>query len=326
MNSCTLDSSNQGWFTTALVIQLITCVFGVIGTSLSLWCLLTCKRIQTGMKIQLGLFFTFLLLLCAVAMPGAVVVEFRSWLCWEESPALRLGFVGLYTIAVALERNIFAVIALYRLVAVCFPQKYKVLSRWAVVTAVDACVCAGVLALWIPIFLRQDAQAVDLNNPSSYSMGLVLYYMVFLFPIFVCVFAYAILIIVMMVRRRKAEQNSGLRPSCNDQVNLAVGALILTNLLLDGPHIIVHILAIPSKDLAFILIHVVYRLHIALDPFIFISLNLHYRRKILRRGLACCPACASLVGGTLATTTAESSSRRPDSVGQKVHPSCSTQV
>lgn len=130
----------------------------------------------------------------------------------------------------------------------------------------------------------------------------------------------------MMVRRRKAEQNSGLRPSCNDQVNLAVGALILTNLLLDGPHIIVHILAIPSKDLAFILIHVVYRLHIALDPFIFIGLNLHYRRKILRRGLACCPACASLVGGTLATTTAESSSRRPDSVGQKVHPSCSTQV
>lgn len=48
----------------------------------------------------------------------------------------------------------------------------------------------------MPFLITQDAQAVDINNPSSYSMGLVLYYMVFLFPIFVCVFAYAILIIV----------------------------------------------------------------------------------------------------------------------------------
>ncbi|XP_047469937.1 uncharacterized protein LOC125025771 isoform X1 [Penaeus chinensis] len=326
MDNCTTDISNRGWFTTALVIQLSTCFFGVIGSSLSLWCLLTCKCIQTGMKIQLGLFFAVLLLLCAVAMPGAVVVEYQSWLCYEEAPNLRIAFVGLYTIAVALERNIFAGIAVYRLVAVCFPQKYKVLTRWTVVTVVETLICAGVLALWIPIFLNQDVQAVDLNNPSSYSMGLVLYYLVFLFPIFVCVFAYAILIVVMMVRRHKAKESSGLRPSYNDQVNVAVGALILTNLLLDGPHIIVHILGISSRALAFILIHVVYRLHLALDSFIFIGLNLHYRRKVLRRALTCCPVCANLVGSTLATTTAESSSRRPDSVGQKAHPSCSTQV
>ncbi|XP_047469939.1 uncharacterized protein LOC125025771 isoform X2 [Penaeus chinensis] len=285
MDNCTTDISNRGWFTTALVIQLSTCFFGVIGSSLSLWCLLTCKCIQTGMKIQLGLFFAVLLLLCAVAMPGAVVVEYQSWLCYEEAPNLRIAFVGLYTIAVALERNIFAGIAVYRLVAVCFPQKYKVLTRWTVVTVVETLICAGVLALWIPIFLNQ-----------------------------------------MMVRRHKAKESSGLRPSYNDQVNVAVGALILTNLLLDGPHIIVHILGISSRALAFILIHVVYRLHLALDSFIFIGLNLHYRRKVLRRALTCCPVCANLVGSTLATTTAESSSRRPDSVGQKAHPSCSTQV
>ncbi|XP_063587610.1 uncharacterized protein LOC134764866 isoform X2 [Penaeus indicus] len=285
MNNCTIDSSNRGWFTTSLVIQLTTCFYGVIGTSLSLWCLLTCKRIQTGMKIQLGLFFAVLLLLSAMAMPGAVVVEYRSWLCYEEAPTLRIAFVGLYTIAVALERNIFAGIAVYRLVAVCFPQKYKVLTRWKVVTVVETLICLGVLVLWIPIFLKQ-----------------------------------------MMVRRYKAKESSGLRPSYNDQVNVAVGAVILTNLLLDGPHIIVHILGIPSTDLAFILIHVVYRLHTALDPFIFIGLNLHYRRQVLRRAVTCCPVCANLVSSNLATTTAESSSRRPDSVGQKVHPSCSTQV
>ncbi|XP_037780577.1 uncharacterized protein LOC119576980 isoform X2 [Penaeus monodon] len=325
MDSCTLDISNQGWFTTALVLQLITCVLGVIGSSLSLWCLLTCNRIQTGMKIQLGLFFAVLLLLCLVAIPGAVVIEYQSWMCYREAMATTLekAFVGLYTIAVALERNIFAGIAVYRLVAVCFPQKYKVLTRWPVVTTVETLICAGVLALWIPVFVRQNVQAVELNNPSTYSMGLELYYVVFLLPIFVCVFAYALLIIVMIKRRHKAKESSGLRPSCNDQVSVAVGALILTNLLLDGPHIIVHILKISSKDLAFILIHVVYRLHAALDSFIFIGLNSYYRRKVLRRALTCCPVCANLAGSTLAT---ESSSRRTESVGQKVHPSCSTQV
>lgn len=130
----------------------------------------------------------------------------------------------------------------------------------------------------------------------------------------------------MKLRRQKAEQSSGMRSTWNEQVNFAVGVLILTNLLLDVPHITVHLLDESSKDLSFILIHVVYRLHLALDPFIFIGLNSHYRRKILRRVVSCCPGCANFASGALGTTTAESSSRRPDSVGLKVHPSCTTQV
>lgn len=67
-----------------------------------------------------------------------------------------------------------------------------------------------------------------------------------------------------------------------DQVVKSVSILILMNLLLDVPHVANHLTKASSTDLSYILIHVIYRLHFALDPFIFVGLNAHFRQQVLR--------------------------------------------
>lgn len=256
-----------------------------------MWCLLSCKRIQEGMKLQLFLFFSLLFLTNLVAMPGAAVAELWAVQCRQVSAAAQMALVGFYTIVATMERNAFALMAAYRWVAVCWPHKYKILSLRVVVALLNGFVLGGDVILWLTVFLEQDLDTIDVSNPSVYKMGRELYFGILLTPMISALVAYVAVIVVITYRKQFVGVQEGGRPSMREQVSFAVGILIVTNLLLDLPHIIVHLLGIPSWDLSFILIHVIYRLHFAFDPFIFIGANLHYRRKVL---LLAFPRCSLL--------------------------------
>ncbi|XP_037799592.1 uncharacterized protein LOC119594612 [Penaeus monodon] len=163
----------------------------------------------------------------------------------------------------------------YRMIAVCFPLKYKQWSKWPLVLGIEVSICLSVVLLWVVAIFTQDLDTVEVNDPSSYTMGRVLFYLFLLVPIIITVVAYVTMIAFMRFK-------GSLRTSHRKQVSFGLGILILTNLLLDVPHIAMHLSGVDSKSLPFILIHVIYRLHYALDPFIFVGLNAPYRQRVLR--------------------------------------------
>lgn len=97
----------------SLYVSVKSCL-SFLGSGLSLWCLLSCKRIQEGMKLQLFLFFSLLFLTNLVAMPGAAVAELWAVQCRQVSAAVQMALVGFYTIVATMERNAFALMAAYR--------------------------------------------------------------------------------------------------------------------------------------------------------------------------------------------------------------------
>lgn len=96
------------------------------------------------------------------------------------------------------------------------------------------------------------------------------------------VFALTIISLLQLVR-----QGHRLRPfkrkegTVNDHVSFTVTVVLLTHLLVDGPHITVH--PMPNQPLASIITHMIFYLHLVLDPLILVGLNVHYRRKLLWR-------------------------------------------
>ncbi|XP_042857954.1 uncharacterized protein LOC122244181, partial [Penaeus japonicus] len=153
--ACEVDASIARWKAGALAVEITTSVIGSTGSGLSLWCLVSCKRIKSGMKLQLCLFFSLLFFLNLVAMPGAAVAELLAVQCHQFTPTVHLGQVALYTIAATMERNAFALLAVYRFAAVCWPHKYQVLSQPLVVGVLNGVVLGGVALVTLVVFVKQ---------------------------------------------------------------------------------------------------------------------------------------------------------------------------
>ncbi|XP_042859274.1 uncharacterized protein LOC122245411 [Penaeus japonicus] len=233
------------------------------------------------MKIQLCSVFAITLTMCLFILPTYAVMEYWRYMCWKMDKTIAvIGFTTYSTFGIV-ERNLFTVIAVYRMAAVCFPIRYKQWSQLRGVVAVIALVSLVVVTLWITAICKQDFNKVDVNDPSTYGMGKVLLYFFLATPIIVTVATYVIMILFIRYKGQRSQRSQ--RPMSKDQVLLSLGALILTNVLLDVPHIIMHFARVSSTELPFIVLHVIYRAHYAVDPFIFVGLNPHYRQKVLRR-------------------------------------------
>ncbi|XP_042884796.1 uncharacterized protein LOC122261318 [Penaeus japonicus] len=278
------NSLHAWWMTVAFVAQLITCAFGVVGSVVSLFCL-RISKMHTGMVLQFGLFFSLFFVICFVVIPAAVVDEYYTLLGWQEKN--NVVFVALHTTFGNLERNVFGLIATYRMVAVCFPLKFDLLSRTAVVLVLELCLCLGILALWLPVFVgpyAQDFATIDVGNASSYKMGFELYCITLFMPIVVTTSAYSIMIVFRMWKRRAATSGEGATARKSlDYVTFSVGTVIVCNFLLDVPHIILHFCRANSTDRSFVIVHVFYRLHFALDPLFFVVFNRHFREAVRQR-------------------------------------------
>lgn len=89
--------------------------------------------------------------------------------------------------------------------------------------------------------------------------------------------------------RRCARRGAEARDPGWDQISLSLCVLILMNLLLDVPHITMHLMGVNWTEPSFVIVHAIYRLHFALDPVVFVGLNQRYRQKALQRAFSLVP-------------------------------------
>ncbi|ROT65500.1 hypothetical protein C7M84_016531 [Penaeus vannamei] len=278
--SCFIKESVWRWKEIALGFELTTCLFAVVGCVISLCCLKTSGKIELVMKIQFTFIFAGTIVTCLVALPGHVILEYLKFRCLPVNGKLLKTFLALYTISAFIERNAFAVLAIFRFWAVCFPFKYKQFTRWTAVVGAEVALFVLITLLWLIDFITRGYSIQEMTNPSKDGMGQILYYSLLLVPQAVTAMAYSAVVSCMLYRKFCVTQRQGADD--RDQVVKSVSILILMNLLLDVPHVANHLTKASSTDLSYILIHVIYRLHFALDPFIFVGLNAHFRQQVLR--------------------------------------------
>ncbi|XP_063587765.1 uncharacterized protein LOC134765016 [Penaeus indicus] len=257
------------WRTAAFVVQLITCVFGVVGSCLSIYCVRLSKKMHKGMALQFYLLFITFFIICLIILLASMVDEYYTLIGWQEKHSVVDDFLH---ILVCFEHIVFGLIVVYRLMAVSFPVPFKILSRPGVVLTVELVLFLGFLAL----FLTEEHDLTNVKNPSEKSRKITVYFSI---PFAVINFIYFIMLVVRTLKRRAAFEGEG--PASLDSVSFAVGITILVNTPLDALHILAHFM---STD--FVIVHVLYRLHFALVPLCFVVFNRLYRKEIKTRGLA----------------------------------------
>ncbi|XP_047481137.1 uncharacterized protein LOC125033566 isoform X1 [Penaeus chinensis] len=266
------------WKAYSLAFEMLVCACGVLGSIVCLWCLKTCDKTQAGTKIQLCSLFAANAFLCSLALPGAAVLELLFLQARRAEPATELAFVALYYIAACIDQMTLAVIAVYRLIAVCFPLKYKLWSRSTVVVAVEVALTLPAVLTLTLAFLFLKYEIID---PSKSTAGKALYVVFYLVPIIIILTAYCIMVSIMGFRRC-ARQGAEARNPGWDQISLSLCVLILMNLLLDVPHVTMHLMDVSWTEPSFVIVHAVYRLHFALDPVVFVGLNQRFRQRALQ--------------------------------------------
>ncbi|XP_037780141.1 uncharacterized protein LOC119576531 [Penaeus monodon] len=125
------------------------------GCAISFCCLRACDKIHLAMKIQMSLIFMVSFVVCLVAMPGHVITDYWTIICWQRNERTVLAFVIFYSVSVNIVRNYYTLLAIYRFLAVCFPIWYQQLSRWTVVTGVVVFVTVCVVLSWSTLFIIQ---------------------------------------------------------------------------------------------------------------------------------------------------------------------------
>ncbi|XP_063587625.1 uncharacterized protein LOC134764879 [Penaeus indicus] len=270
------------WWTAAIVVQLITCFFGVAGSVLSIYCVRLSKKMHKGMALQFYLLFITFFIICLIILPTSVVDEYYTLIGWQDKQITF--YVALITIFESFERNVIGLIVVYRLMVVYFPVPFKMLSRPVVVLTVELVLFLGILALWIIVFLTENYDQGDVWNPIRNGRGFAMYCFTLFVPIAVTTSSYVIMLVVRTLKRRAAFEGEG--PASLDSVSFAVGITILANILLDALYFIIHFCVTRSTDLSFVIVRMIYRLHFALDPFCFVIFNRFYRKEIKTRGLA----------------------------------------
>ncbi|XP_027228139.2 G-protein coupled receptor 183 [Penaeus vannamei] len=277
--NCSVEASVYRWRTWALGVELTTCVLGAVGCVIGFCCLRACEKIKVGMKIQISLIFTVSFIVCTVALPGYAIADYWT-ICWQIKGTSVLAFLIFYSVSVNIVRNYFTVLAIYRFLAVCFPIRYQQFSQRRVVTGIVVTVTVCIVLAWSTLYIIQDYSNVDVNNRSSYYLGRILFYFSLVIPFTVTVIAYFALALFVIYRKLFITQPQGIHR--RDQIAESVSILILMNLLLDVPHITVHLSDTSSNDVSYIIVHMVYHLRFVFDSFLFVCLNKRYRLMVLR--------------------------------------------
>ncbi|XP_069985381.1 olfactory receptor 52N4-like isoform X2 [Penaeus vannamei] len=197
---------NPYWWSAAFASQLVICVLGAVGSALSIFSVKLSKKMHEGMALQFNLFFFTFLIICVVILPTSLVDEYYTLNGWQEKHTGL--YVALQTVFGSFERNVFGLIAVYRLMAMCFPIWFKLLSRPAVVLAVDLLLFLGVVALWLFVFLTETDQT-DVGNPSTSDRGFAMYCFTLFMPIVVTISAYSTMLVIPCIHWTRAPRHSG---------------------------------------------------------------------------------------------------------------------
>ncbi|XP_037791183.1 uncharacterized protein LOC119586514 [Penaeus monodon] len=267
------DSKLRG---VALGFELLTCFVGVITCCFSHYCLKTCKLIQSGMKIQLQILFTTDIVICLIALPGHAAIEYRILSGVHDNKTSSTVFTSLYTVATEIERATVMLIAIYRMMAVCFPFKYRYWSQKKVALLVNLIACSPVVLMrTIKHFIKDDS-GIEAFDPNNYFIDSFMQFGFISAPTVITLIVYLVMALFMLCKK------GSISPP--DSCERSVRIFILTNTLFEVPDIIMHAAKATVDNAAFIIIHVIYRIHFALDPILFVGLNARYRQMVYQ----CC--------------------------------------
>ncbi|XP_047469566.1 uncharacterized protein LOC125025586 [Penaeus chinensis] len=269
------------WWTVAIVVQLVTCVLGVVGSVLCIYCVRLSKKMHKGMALQFYLLFITIFIICLVTLPTSVVDEYLTLIGWQDEHS---GVYIVLHLLMCFERSVFGLIAVYRLMEICFPVPFRLLSRPVVVLTVELVLFLIIFALWIIEIRQEENVQTDMGDlvESGKRFSMDCFTLGILFA--VTNPAYARMLVVRTLKTRAASAGEG--PASLDSVSFAVGITILVNIFLDVLYFVIHFCVTRSTDFSFVIIRMIYRLHFALDPLCFVVFNRHYRKEIKTRGLA----------------------------------------
>ncbi|XP_037791182.1 uncharacterized protein LOC119586513 [Penaeus monodon] len=260
----------------ALGFELLTCFVGFIACCIVHYCLKTCKLIQSGTKIQLQILFTTNFMICLFALPSYASIEYRIMSGVQANKTSVTVFTFLFTLATKTERITVMLIAIYRMMAVCFPLKYRYWSQKKVVLLVNLIACSPIVLLQtITLFIKADS-GIETFDPNTHFMDSIMQYGFISVPTVISLIVYLVLALFMLCKK------GSISPP--DSCERSVRIFILTNTLFEVPDIIMHAAKATVDNAAFIIIHVIYRIHFALDPILFVGLNARYRQMVYQ----CC--------------------------------------
>ncbi|XP_053646230.2 uncharacterized protein [Cherax quadricarinatus] len=301
MINCTAVTDYPGWVTAATYHKCVIGFLGTIGNSISLWCLVQSASTNKATKFHMIFVFSVLLAICLVTLPSVSVINYISAFCksrwFREELFISISISSSFLLQ--LERINFTAIAIFRCVAVWRPYMFHKLSTVTCVLVMEGVLCLYAFLPWILGLCLGYDRITYSGKYSSVRFGenSVLHKMVFTwYSVNYCLtfmatlFAYLFMIATIILQEKKlsVDQRSA---TTMDHVYFSIHVVILTNLVLDGPHVIVHLLS--NQRLASIITHMIFFLHLIIDPMVFVGFNLHYRRAVLHRMYKCLPVAIS---------------------------------
>nr|XP_027214775.1 uncharacterized protein LOC113807664 isoform X1 [Penaeus vannamei] len=291
MNNCTVDHDLAMPFLAYIAVSAIIYAAGTLCNLACVWCLVHCSRTSIGMKVQLGCFFGLLLVQCAVSDPLVMTSLTSGFFCGSLQPAFRACTLIFGNIVVDLERCHFAAMAVYRLLAVRWPFVYKRACELRKVVVSEVVMAISATVTWVvPLFLKklelEDLSFLTGNgkgNPQTYSTIRLLFGLGYFVPLGVSLVSYVAIMITIVQRRRKLQTRDSLPVATarRDQLHFIIQVILVTFILIDVPHTVIHQIYSVDIRLASYIIHFIFSLHLIIDPMIFIGLNQNYRERLV---------------------------------------------
>ncbi|XP_064112221.1 uncharacterized protein LOC135219403 isoform X1 [Macrobrachium nipponense] len=297
VDNCTVEDHISGWVMVAVWEQLMICVIGSICSAVSIWCLVCCQRTGRAVKLQLICTFGLQICICLVTLPFVTYLYYAQFFCLGITVPKQVVFFFsiLNSMFLQGERLNFMVMAVYRVLAVLCPRQYQKLVTMNVAIGLQVGIFLIVVPPWIVLGILKDfdfsgesgsVMRLHFEQRGSSNFVMALYGLYYCLPFIITFIAYTLMIISVIRQNHYVKRRTRRRKKSMDHVASTIRFVILTNLLLDGPHVVFHLLE--GFDLATIVTHMAFFLHLVLDPAIFIGMNHNYRREVRNKLLCSC--------------------------------------
>ncbi|XP_045119082.1 P2Y purinoceptor 8-like [Portunus trituberculatus] len=293
MANCTVDEAMAPWVVVAVVNYSIVCVLGGIGNICSIWCLYQCKRTKPAMKFQLICVFSLMAACCLITQPVVNFIYYSNTFCLHDiSPVVSFCFSVTNSVLLQMDRTIFATVAIFRMVAVRWPNRYTQWCRLQVVVAVHVGIVLYIVPVWLALggvmgfqLFREEGSVMDMkNNRGGGAFTVTIYVLYYAVPYLVTLSA-SIVIVRRLLQQKQVFGN--VATSSLDYVVRSTTLIILVLLVMDLPHIVLH--TSQNKGPPSVIIHIIFEYHLIVVPIIFVTYNPSHRGAMLRLLHRCLP-------------------------------------
>ncbi|KAK8403657.1 hypothetical protein O3P69_000034 [Scylla paramamosain] len=269
-----------GLVTAAAVHIYLVVVLGTLCNGVAIWCVVTCKKTRTAVKVLLCSVFVPLLLICLVTrtMRSEVILALLYCDAERTTSIYRVVTALLYSFLAQMELACIAALAITRTVAVWSTKRHAIKLRVAVTVVISILIYSfftgvGILGLVFLDYVRSE--------PLKNFLIIVYFFINVMLPFFVTSIAYALMLFTM---RRNKQRLATLESRSStsgtlDQATRAMIAVFISNLVFGLPHAVYHIRTTFSHTLE-LSFHMLFYTHFVVDPVVFIWFNNNHRQQV----------------------------------------------